>query len=310
MDSLPPLPERPSVSVIIPTYNRSAYLRSALQSVFAQTRAPLEVIVVDDGSNDDTAAVLASYGDRVRTHRRAERGGPSAARNDGLDLARGDLIAFLDSDDEWHPDKLAVQVAALAAATERVGGVFCTMQHLEGAGVVSTPALRAVRPSVKLMCITNVPGSPSAVMIRRDACERLGRFDLQLPPCEDWDLWLRVAMSYGWLGIEQRLVTYRRHPGQLSSSLQKNFQGRLRFFRKHYALIRAEAPETLLEWHTGLPRLALLAGDFAAARELQAELCGVLPSLRNRALLRALRWFPGALRAAALARRRVLIRLR
>lgn len=307
---MPRLADQPSVSVIIPTHNRSRYLRGALESVFGQTYPPLEVIVVDDASDDDTPALLESFTARIRTHRRPQCGGPSAARNSGVAMARGDLLAFLDSDDEWLPNKLAVQVAALTQADRPYGGIFCTMQHLSETGHMRHPVLRSFRPTVESMCITNVPGSPSAVMIRRDACERLGGFDEQLPPCEDWDLWLRIGIEYGWIGIEDRLVTYRVHPGQLSSSLQKNFNGRLRFFRKHFELIQSKAPASLREWQTGLPRLALLAGDFKAAIRLQSELVRASPGLRNRALLLVMRYFPKLLRTLALARRWLLLKLK
>ena len=108
---------KPTVSCVIPAYNAERHIERALESVFAQTLPADEVIVIDDGSDDRTEDVLARFGDRIRTVRQQNRG-PAAARNRGIDLATGDLIAFQDADDEWHSEKLAKQVAVLAARPE------------------------------------------------------------------------------------------------------------------------------------------------------------------------------------------------
>ena len=118
----------PRVSVVIPTYNYGHLLEQSLESVFAQTYKDYEVILVDDGSTDDTPGIAARYEGRIRYFRK-ENGGPSSARNEGIRQARGPLIAFLDSDDLWLPHKLAVQTA-FADAHPEYGLVYCDMQHV------------------------------------------------------------------------------------------------------------------------------------------------------------------------------------
>ena len=120
--------DAPTVSVIIPTYNRAHLLPRALESVLAQTFEDLEVLVVDDGSTDGTEAVVTGYDDRVRYLRQPQNAGVSAARNRGLREARGEFVAFLDSDDEWFPEKLARQVERFRELPDRVGLLYCGVQ--------------------------------------------------------------------------------------------------------------------------------------------------------------------------------------
>ena len=208
------------VSAIIPTFNRRALVREAVASVCAQRSAEVDIIVVDDGSTDGTDAALAEeFGVRLRIVVTEQRG-VAAARNLGVRHARGQLIAFLDSDDFWLPDKLAAQVAFFRAQpeaqichTEEIwirNGVRVNpcKQHRKPNGDIFEPSLR--------LCLV----SPSAVMLRRALFERAGGFDETLPVCEDYDLWLRIARDTPvWL-IDRPLVVKRGgHPDQLSRQL-------------------------------------------------------------------------------------------
>ncbi len=207
---------KPLVSVIIPTYNRARFLKEALASVLAQTYRPLEIIVVDDGSTDETSKVVSRFPVRyVRTPHR----GVAAARNRGLSKARGALIAFLDSDDLWLPRKIEVQVSfferqpeAVAVQTEEVwlrGGkrVNPKKRHRKPSGHFFDRALE--------LCLI----SPSAVMLRREVLEEIGGFDETFPVCEDYELWLRLLARYPVYLIPEPLVIKRGgHPDQLSKT--------------------------------------------------------------------------------------------
>jgi glycosyltransferase involved in cell wall biosynthesis len=206
----------PLVTVIIPTYNRAWCLQEAADSVLAQEFKDFELIVVDDGSTDATAALLAAYGDRVRVLRQANRG-VSAARNAGIAAARGKLIAFLDSDDIWLPRKLSAQVHffqshpdALIHQTEELWvkngrRVNPGQRHRKRNGMIFAPSLE--------LCLV----SPSAVMVRRALFDRVGLFDESLPACEDYDLWLRVSCRFPVHLLETPLIVKRGgHADQLS----------------------------------------------------------------------------------------------
>ncbi len=209
-------PRRPTVSVIIPTFNRGWIIRDAVDSVLGQTYRDFELIVVDDGSSDRTADILREYGDRLRLVGQACRG-VSAARNSGVRAANGRLLAFLDSDDLWLAGKLAEQVAffektpsALICQTEEIWirngmRVNPRKRHRKPSGLIFRPSLE--------LCLV----SPSAVMVRRELFDRVGLFDEELPACEDYDLWLRVSCRFPIHLIDQPLTVKRGgHKDQLS----------------------------------------------------------------------------------------------
>jgi glycosyltransferase involved in cell wall biosynthesis len=206
------------VSVILPTFNRCNYLQEAIASVLAQTYPRFELIVIDDGSTDQTTALLETYQDkRLRVLNQSNQG-VSAARNQGIRQARGEFISLLDSDDYWRPEKLACQI-----------DFFRTHPHLQICqteeiwirnGLRVNPKLRHQKrdgfifePSLALCLI-----SPSAVMLRAGLMEEVGLFDEDLPACEDYDLWLRVTYKYP-VGLVDKPAVVKRggHADQLSA---------------------------------------------------------------------------------------------
>jgi glycosyltransferase involved in cell wall biosynthesis len=201
---------RPAVSVIIPTYNRAPLLPRALDSVLAQTYADFEVLVVDDGSSDATAEVLARYSDdRVRVLRHPVNRGVGAARNFGLREARGDFIAFLDSDDEWLPDKLALQLARFRALGEDVGLVYSGMESVSGDGTRSAREPAFAGDVYREMLRRNViEGGGSNAVIRREVVSRVGFFDEDIPAIEDYEYWLRIARLYRVDYVRDPLIRY------------------------------------------------------------------------------------------------------
>lgn len=209
-------PHLPTVSVIIPTYNRAAVVTEAIDSVLAQTFRDFELIVVDDGSTDDTRNRLVGYGERIRMICQ-ENHGVSHARNVGIRAARGKYVALLDSDDLWLPKKLETQIAVMEAQpdiplchTEEIWirrGVRVNQmkKHQKHGGYIF--------PNCLPFCVI----SPSSVMIRRALFDEVGDFDESLPACEDYDLWLRVTKTSPVHFIETPLIVKRGgHDDQLS----------------------------------------------------------------------------------------------
>ena len=182
----------PRVSAIIPTYNRKAFVLEAIESVLAQTYKDYELIVVDDGSDDGTAEALKQYGERIR-YVYQRHGGVSTGRNRGLELARGEFIAFLDSDDLWLPKKLQMQVAFMDANPQ--AQICYTDEIWIRRGVRVNPRKKHAKYSgwIYPYCLPLCIISPSSALMRRDIFAEVGSFDPAFPVCEDYDLWLRVA---------------------------------------------------------------------------------------------------------------------
>ena len=210
--------EKPEVSVIIPTYNRGWIIEEALDSVFAQNFKDFELIVVDDGSTDNTRNILKSYPHEIRVIHQQNMG-VSAARNQGIASASGKFIAFLDSDDLWLPKKLTTQVKFFSASPD---AMICQTEEMWVRNNVRVnPKERHKKPSGMIfepslaLCLV----SPSAVMMRRRLFDEVGLFDEELPACEDYDLWLRVSCRYPVYLIDTPLIVKRGgHEDQLSRS--------------------------------------------------------------------------------------------
>ena len=210
--------KKPEVSVILPTYNRGWILKEALDSVLAQDFRYFELIVVDDGSTDNTPQILDSYHQDLMVVRQPNRG-VSAARNRGIAAAGGGLIAFLDSDDLWLPRKLSSQVVFFNSNPEAV--INQTEEIWIRNGVRVNPKTRHLKPSGMIfepslaLCLV----SPSAVMMKRSLFDEVGLFDEDLPACEDYDLWLRISWRYPVHLIETPLIIKRGgHADQLSKA--------------------------------------------------------------------------------------------
>jgi glycosyltransferase involved in cell wall biosynthesis len=206
-----------SVSVIIPTYKRRLQVCRAIESVLQQTRVPDEVIVVDDGSGDGTAGWLITHYPQVRLVARPTCQGVSAARNRGIAEATGEWLAFLDSDDEWLPGKMARQLAALARepAYRLVHSDEIWIRN--GRRVNPMKKHRKTGGDIFQHCLPLCAISPSAVMIHRSVFDAVGGFDESLPACEDYDLWLRITARYPVLYINEPLINkYGGHADQLS----------------------------------------------------------------------------------------------
>lgn len=226
------------ISVIIPSYNRGDVIVRAVESALDQSFSPHEVIVVDDGSDDETPQVLASYGDRIRMIRQENRG-VSSARNRGLQSATGNYIAFLDSDDTWHPEKLLRQVqflndhdcrmvitdSAPAGNPEGKTSLSRTIlgERLHGAEVIRQPFELFVEQNVVHL---------STVLVHRECIDRAGGFDESMKVAEDTDLWIRIALHEP-LGVLPEILASRDvRADRLSGKRKEELEGRIRIFDK------------------------------------------------------------------------------
>ena len=226
-------PKTPLISVIIPVHNREQWIGDCIQSVLNQSRPADEILVIDDGSDDDTAKVIKSYGDQV-THVCQATRGVSSARNRGIRQARGDWIAFLDSDDRWHPDKLEAQLRHLDRHPD------CRLIHADeiwirhGRRVNQKKVHRKSGGMIYEMCLPRCVISPSAVMIHHTVFDDFGLFDETLPACEDYDLWLRICRSEPVCYVDRPLITkYGGHEDQLSRSFEAMDRFRVRVLLNH-----------------------------------------------------------------------------
>lgn len=230
----------PRVSVIVPAYNAARYLSAAIDSVVGQTYADWELIIVDDGSTDNTRFVVQSYiptlGDRLRYFWQANRGLP-AARNAGIRKARGEFIGILDADDVWLPTRLARGITVMDSSP-RVGLVHSRIARIDSNGAVvdclSFPArfqagkvaLHIYTRRANILCPT--------VLLRKRCLDTVGMFDETMRATEDRDLWFRIAELYEVAYIDEVLAHYRFSHGSMSSDPSRMLKAQLLFVHKHY----------------------------------------------------------------------------
>lgn len=225
------------VSVIIPTYNRARLLKRSIQSVLNQTYQDFEIIIVDDGSNDNIEDVVNSFNnDKIRYIRHGENRGPGAARNTGIELAESDYIAFQDSDDEWLPWKIEKQMQCFEASSPQVGVVYTGLWRVKGNKKFYIPSHRIAKKEGDIhdiICRCNFVAAPTAV-VRKECFRKAGMFDEGLPQFEDWELWIRISRYYQFKYVNEPLIISYHTSGSV------NEQG---------VLTEAEATRLILEKH-------------------------------------------------------------
>jgi glycosyltransferase involved in cell wall biosynthesis len=248
------------VSVVVPTHNRSELLTLTLSSVLRQRDVDLEVIVVDEASTDETAAILAGIGDsRVRTFRHEIPRGVSTARNHGTAEARGDWVAFTDDDDLWAPDKLARQLQA-AQASGRDWAYTGSVNIADDFRIIhGQPPLPPERVVATLPRYNTIPGGGSNVVVRRQTLLRAGPFDLRLRNTEDWEMWIRLAKAGPPAWVRGPLMAKRVHAANSSLDTAEIVRG---------ARLIQQLHETTLDWgrlHRWLAESCLRTGQRRAA---------------------------------------------
>lgn len=242
----------PIVSVIIPSFNNGHFLGRAIQSVLKQTHSEYELIVVDDGSVDDTAGVVSRYAADARVrYLHQENRGPSAARNSGIRAALGEVIAFLDADDWWLPIKLERQLEIMRRHPDI--GVVYSDYRLSGASDSTHEKSHTRKPAGKqlyeeLLYRNIIAGSASSVMIRTSCFRTVGYFDERMPGSEDLDMWRRLARCFRFIRLEEVHVVIERRSDSLQMDLDKMAIGKLRYLEKLHT-------EVLQEYRCHLPEI-------------------------------------------------------
>ena len=231
-----------SVSVVIPTYNYGRFIIEAISSVLDQTRPPSEIIVVDDGSMDETAAVVRAFGEAVR-YIRQDNAGVCAARNRGASESSSELIAFLDADDRWEPTNLEKQVARFES-DEKIGLVHCAMREFDGeTGETIRFYMDGCEEGVAenlLLWEGPLIVVPGAVTVTREAFNHVGGFDPRMKVGEDWDFCYRVARLFKIGFVAEPLVNYRSHDAAAHHNVEDMERGMLLFYEKAFATKNAE----------------------------------------------------------------------
>ena len=222
------------VSVVIPNFNHGRFLSEAIESALEQEYRDLEIIVVDDGSTDDSRAVVEQHGGKVRYLWQENRGLP-AARNTGIRAACGQYVAFLDADDSWLPQFVS-SVMARWRQDPALGAVhtgFYSMDH-DGRRLPQVGVSTVADDRMHERLVDGEFFVPSSVVARRECFERVGLFDERLRGSEDWDMWLRVAQEYRFAGIARPLVNYRIHGSNMSGDPDYMLRYQLMVAAKHF----------------------------------------------------------------------------
>lgn len=228
------------ISVIIPTYNSDRYICEAIDSVLCQTYTDYEVIVIDDGSTDDTGRIIADRYPMVRYYL-VENRGAASARNLGISKAQGEFIAFLDADDRWLPAKLEKQVA-LFEADKTVGLVFTENVNFNEQGLLEFTAnkrSRLMHGNIVRNIFVNSNVVTSTVMVRKSVFDHVGLFEEDLFVAEDDNMWMRICMKYGIALLDERLVQYRETKGSLS----RDCTATIIAVNKHIEILRTRYPD-------------------------------------------------------------------
>lgn len=252
----------PQVSVIIPAYNASAYLPEAIDSVLGQSFSDIEVLVIDDGSTDETEHLVRRYRSAIKYLRQPNRG-VSSARNRGIAQSVGRYIAFLDADDTWLPHRLERQLAALQDQPNyrATYAAFTVVdESLNPLGISRNQ--RQASALEDLLLRGNVVATPSTVLCERALFELVGGFDPALSQCADWDMWVRLAAQTEFLYLDEPLVTYRQHSTNMSRNAPLLESDSLQVLKKGFAM--PDLPASLrAQQQTALARnYMVLAGTY------------------------------------------------
>lgn len=210
----------PLVSVILPTYNCANFLPASIGSILSQTYHSYEIIVIDDGSTDNTKEVLVPFIQRITYINLEQNKGLPAARNVGIRSAQGKYIAFIDADDLWMPEKLQTDIEYFGKYQD-AGMVYSLHTNIDAEGCVLDGALKKRLPAGNIFNQLFSEQNfiiASSVIVRKEVFETTGLFDEQLFNCQDWDMWLRIAFYFKVAGINKPLVKYRHNPHSLSKN--------------------------------------------------------------------------------------------
>jgi len=262
---------RPAVSVILPTYNRSKTLERAINSVLKQTYSDLELIIVDDASTDNTEEIVKAFMNkdgRVIYIKHSSNTGPAGARNTGIKRSTGRYIGFQDSDDEWMPDKLEKQVKILDNSPSHTGMVYTAFIRIFSNKSIYVPPekIRIKEGFIHYELLNgNFIGMPTT-LIKKECFDRVGLFDESLPPLEDWELFLRISKYFSISYIDEALVAEFESEDSISKVKASNIRALRLILKKHYESFR-KVPKALARYCFMIGDFLYRSGDKTDARE-------------------------------------------
>jgi glycosyltransferase involved in cell wall biosynthesis len=239
----------PMVSIILPTYNRAQLIGRAIQSVLDQTYQDFELIIVDDGSKDNTADISDFKDKRIRYIRHEKNKGANAARNAGIKMARGEYIGFQDSDDEWLPEKLEKQMRVFKTASADVGVVYTGFWRIEEDRkmYIPSPEIKQKEGNIHTELLHRNFVTTQAVVIMRECFNKAGLFDEFLPRLQDWELFIRIAKHYSFRCIDEPLLISYFTSKSISANQEALISAHLYILEKHYNDLRLD--KRLLAYH-------------------------------------------------------------
>jgi glycosyltransferase involved in cell wall biosynthesis len=217
-----------AVSIIIPTYNRSGFIHSAITSILSQTFQDYEIVIVDDGSIDNTESVVDSFScAKIKYIKHDSNRGEATSRNTGIKHSHGEFIAFLDDDDEWMPEKLDRQITLMSQHGKQVGGIYTGILTIDrDSGDLVEQIIPQKRGYIyDDLLVENCVFTPSTVLLRRECFTKVGLFDRNITYGPDYDMWIRIAKEYQFEYIKEPLVKYYIHKNRLSGNYEKFIAG-------------------------------------------------------------------------------------
>lgn len=250
----------PFVSIIIPTYNRAQLLFKAVQSILNQTYQSFEILVIDDNSSDNTSEIINNFNDdRIKYFRLSKNQGACAARNIGIKKAIGELIGFLDSDDQWIETKLEKQIE-LFNKDENIGLVYTGRKN------ISNDLQRIILPEKRgdlsnSLLIKNYVGTTSSVLIKKVLIDEVGGFDLTFASCQDWDLFIGISRKCKIDFVDEPLVLYFEHSGdRISTNIKSVVSGHLNIHRKYRELIKRLSILEIQQHYLNIGKIFVISG--------------------------------------------------
>lgn len=288
-----------TIDVIIPVYNGEKYIIQAITSVERQTYLPNKIIVVDDGSTDNTSKLIHHFQSNVSLeYIQKENGGLSSARNAGIQKCTSQYIAFLDADDEWYTNKLEQQMKVFQASPlKNLGVVYCAYNIIDEKGnlinnrfILHNPSVRG-RVFKKILPLNTITGSASGVLIKKECFGKVGLFDETLSACEDWDMWLRIAQAYEFDYVNKALIKIRRHEQNMQNDKNHMFRNTLTFYNK-WAVLLSDDIDIPQHWVKSISSLILNRlpkTDFM--KLLNVSLSSSVKKKFLRTLWRELKWY-------------------
>ena len=231
----------PTISVIMATYNRASLISRAIESILDQTFQDFELIIVDDGSSDNTKEVIAGFMQkdlRVKYFKNKKNLGLPKTRNEGIKVSRGKYIGLLDDDDEWLPDKLEKQINKFQSTPETIGLIYCGLAYISQSGKTSKTIIPRLKGNLFQDILKENFFGSSTPLIKKECFEKSGLFDGTFSNGEDWDMWIRISKNYEIDYVPEALTLYYVHGNQMSANFPDTIKGFDKILEKHGANIR------------------------------------------------------------------------